>query len=105
MVSWHSSPPILIWKVSFKRVTSSERVFIDRVIATVSMWNEMGILNQLLKYKLLFVETSDFAETSLALDNYRKACDSGRGRILYLPFMAIANDDVCRRNLLVRGSW
>lgn len=49
------------------------------LLATVSMWNEMGILNQLLKYKLLFVETSDFAETSLALDNYRKACDSGRG--------------------------
>jgi DNA excision repair protein ERCC-2 len=45
----------------------------------------MGILNQLLKYKLVFVETSDFAETSLALDNYRRACDSGRGTSI-LPF-------------------
>lgn len=52
------------------------------------MWNEMGILNQLLKYKLLFVETSDFAETSLALDNYRRACDSGRGTLWRLPNLA-----------------
>jgi DNA excision repair protein ERCC-2 len=43
------------------------------------MWNEMGILSQLLKYKLLFVETNDLTETSLALDNYKRACDSGRG--------------------------
>ncbi|ORX49400.1 DNA repair helicase [Hesseltinella vesiculosa] len=48
----------------------------------VSMWNEMGILNEAWKYKLIFVETPDAAETSLALANYRKACDNGRGAIL-----------------------
>eukprot|EP01119_Soliformovum_irregulare_P012540 TRINITY_DN3266_c0_g1_i1.p1 TRINITY_DN3266_c0_g1~~TRINITY_DN3266_c0_g1_i1.p1 ORF type:complete len:778 (+),score=213.38 TRINITY_DN3266_c0_g1_i1:151-2484(+) len=49
----------------------------------ISMWNEMGILNQALAHKLLFVETPDVAETSLALENYRKACDNGRGAILF----------------------
>ena len=49
----------------------------------VSMWNEMGLLNSVLTNKLLFVETPDPAETALALENYRKACDSGRGAVLF----------------------
>ncbi|KAG0181117.1 DNA-dependent ATPase of the nucleotide excision repair factor 4 complex [Apophysomyces sp. BC1034] len=48
----------------------------------VSMWNDMGILNEAWKHKLIFVETPDAAETSIALANYRKACDNGRGAIL-----------------------
>ncbi|KXN70441.1 DNA repair helicase [Conidiobolus coronatus NRRL 28638] len=48
----------------------------------VAMWSEMGILNQAWKHKLIFVETPDAAETSLALENYRLACDNGRGAIL-----------------------
>ncbi|RUS24950.1 DNA repair helicase, partial [Jimgerdemannia flammicorona] len=48
----------------------------------VSMWNDMGMLNEAWKHKLIFVETPDAAETSLALENYRKACDNGRGAIL-----------------------
>ncbi|ORZ03452.1 DNA repair helicase [Syncephalastrum racemosum] len=48
----------------------------------VSMWNDMGILNEAWKHKLIFVETPDAAETSMALANYRKACDNGRGAIL-----------------------
>ncbi|CAG7833873.1 unnamed protein product [Allacma fusca] len=36
----------------------------------------------LLKYKLLFIETQDAAETSLALFNYIKACENGRGAVL-----------------------
>ncbi|RGB34175.1 hypothetical protein C1646_760892 [Rhizophagus diaphanus] len=48
----------------------------------VSMWNDMGILNETWKHKLIFVETPDAAETSLALENYRTACDNGRGAIL-----------------------
>jgi DNA excision repair protein ERCC-2 len=35
-----------------------------------------------LKQKLLFVETSDFTESTFALQNYRKACDNGRGAVL-----------------------
>nr|CAG8465117.1 15422_t:CDS:10 [Entrophospora candida] len=48
----------------------------------VAMWNDMGILNEALKNKLIFIETPDAIETSLALENYRKACDNGRGAIL-----------------------
>lgn len=58
----------------------------------VSAWNEMvsrktcevsrlsltrqlgtqGILNEVLKYKLIFIETPDAVETSAALENYRR---------------------------------
>ncbi len=41
----------------------------------VAMWNEMGLLNSVLSNKLIFVETPDAAESSLALQNYKKACD------------------------------
>ncbi|TPX36511.1 hypothetical protein SmJEL517_g01355 [Synchytrium microbalum] len=48
----------------------------------VSAWNELGVLQEALKYKLIFIETPDAPETSLALENYRMACDNGRGAIL-----------------------
>lgn len=41
----------------------------------VAMWNEMGLLNGVLSNKLIFVETPDANESSLALQNYKKACD------------------------------
>lgn len=34
------------------------------------------------KHKLLFVETPDAMETSIALRNYREACNNGRGAVL-----------------------
>lgn len=49
----------------------------------ITLWNEMGMLSQLLEHKLLFVETPHFAETTLALENYRKACRCGRGAVLF----------------------
>ena len=49
----------------------------------VSNWYVQGIIDQVLKYKLLFVETQDSVETSLALVNYYKACENGRGAILF----------------------
>ena len=33
-----------------------------------------GLIDQLQKYKLLFIETTDAAETTLALANYQKVC-------------------------------
>ncbi|KAJ0512681.1 putative DNA helicase [Helianthus annuus] len=33
--------------------------------------------------KLVFIETQDVVETTLALDNYRKACDCGRGAVFF----------------------
>eukprot|EP00743_Colponemidia_sp_Colp-15_P011079 GILK01012308.1.p1 GENE.GILK01012308.1~~GILK01012308.1.p1 ORF type:complete len:767 (-),score=129.90 GILK01012308.1:182-2482(-) len=49
----------------------------------VSMWNEMDVLKQILQHKLLFIETKDVVETTLALENYRRACDVGRGAIFF----------------------
>ena len=40
------------------------------------------MLDQIFQHKLIFIETPDPVETSLALDNYRKACDNGRGAVL-----------------------
>lgn len=48
----------------------------------VAAWNDMGILTEVWKHKLIFVETPDANETSIALENYRRACDNGRGAVL-----------------------
>ena len=34
-------------------------------------------------HKLVFIETQDVVETSLALDNFRRACDCGRGAVFF----------------------
>ncbi|KAI4301268.1 hypothetical protein L6164_034562 [Bauhinia variegata] len=49
----------------------------------VNSWNENGILKEIMQHKLVFIETQDVVETTLALDNYRKACDCGRGAIFF----------------------
>eukprot|EP00127_Corallochytrium_limacisporum_P002319 Clim_evm107s109 gene=Clim_evmTU107s109 len=49
----------------------------------VSKWHDLGVLKKVLKYKLLFIETQDQTETALALENYRKACENGRGAVLF----------------------
>lgn len=74
----------------------------------VSKWNDMGILQvwfevdrwvchvcvrantymplpyqELMSHKLLFIETQDVVETTLALDNFRRACDCGRGAVFF----------------------
>jgi len=48
----------------------------------ISMWQGMGILDEVWKYKLILVETPDAQETSLALETYRTACSNGRGAVL-----------------------
>jgi DNA repair helicase (rad3) len=56
----------------------------------ISEWDAMGILRQLTKHKLVFIETKDVVETTLALDNFRRACDSGRGAV----FLSVARGKV-----------
>ena len=56
----------------------------------VSEWDAIGILRELTKSKLVFIETKDVVETTLALDNYRRACDCGRGAV----FLAVARGKV-----------
>ncbi|CAG2177999.1 unnamed protein product [Oppiella nova] len=48
----------------------------------VSVWYEQGIVDNIQRHKLLFIETQDSHETSLALYNYVKACENGRGAVL-----------------------
>lgn len=56
----------------------------------ISMWHEMGIINALFSKKLVFIETPDIVESALALDRYRRACDSGRGAV----FLCVARGKV-----------
>lgn len=46
-----------------------------------------------MQHKLVFIETQDVVETTLALDNYRRACDCGRGAV----FFSVA------RSVLIKG--
>ncbi|KAL3275707.1 hypothetical protein HHI36_020456 [Cryptolaemus montrouzieri] len=48
----------------------------------VASWYDQGVIDSLQRYKLLFIETQDSAETSFALMYYIKACESGRGAVL-----------------------
>ena len=43
----------------------------------------LDIIQDLMAYKLLFIETQDVVETTLALDNFRRACDCGRGAMFF----------------------
>ena len=56
----------------------------------VSAWKELGIIEQLLQLKLIFIETKDIVETTLALDSYKRACDCGRGAL----FLSVARGKV-----------
>lgn len=58
--------------------------------AIISEWDGMGIMRQLTRTKLVFVETEDVVETTLALENFRRACDSGRGAV----FLSVARGQV-----------
>lgn len=51
----------------------------------VAAWNELGMLQELLNFKLIFIETPDAAETSIALENYRQVCKS---------WIIVGNDDL-----------
>lgn len=59
-----------------------------------------------MQHKLVFIETQDVVETTLALDNFRKACDCGRGAV----FFSVARYDIiehipldiCTPHLLIR---
>lgn len=49
----------------------------------VSLWAETNIITAISRNKLVFVETPDYRETETALQNYKKACDNGRGGVLF----------------------
>lgn len=47
-------------------------IFFTDGVQVVAAWYDQGLLSSLQKYKLIFIETQDSAETSLALFNYIK---------------------------------
>ncbi len=56
----------------------------------VRKWHEMGVLKATLAHKLVFIETTDVLETTLALENFKRACDQGRGAV----FLSVARGKV-----------
>merc|ERR1719242_163433 len=53
-------------------------------------WSKLGLLQSIMENKLIFIETKDIVETSLALNSFKKACDCGRGAI----FLSVARGKV-----------
>lgn len=49
-----------------------------------------SILDRVLEHKLVYIETPDIVETTLALENYKRACDCGRGAV----FLSVARGKV-----------
>ncbi|KAA8491366.1 DNA repair helicase XPD [Porphyridium purpureum] len=49
----------------------------------IQAWSETGVLQRIAELKLVFIETPDTIEASLALDNFRRAVDQGRGAVFF----------------------
>ena len=45
--------------------------------------HDPSLQQELMQHKLVFIETTDVLETTLALDNFRRACDCGRGAAFF----------------------
>eukprot|EP01036_Dinobryon_divergens_P032636 gene32636-42270_t len=56
----------------------------------IGEWDKMDILKDVMAHKLLYLETKDVVETTLALDNFKRACDCGRGAV----FLSVARGKV-----------
>ncbi|ELP88051.1 DNA repair helicase rad3/xp-D, putative [Entamoeba invadens IP1] len=48
----------------------------------ISHWDEMDVIGNILLNKLLFIESKNAEETSIAFQNYRLACHSGKGAVM-----------------------
>ena len=54
--------------------------YMEEVVGT---WAKGKVLEQITSNKLLFIETQDVVETTLALENFKRACDCGRGAVFF----------------------
>jgi hypothetical protein len=96
---WPSSLAISIWNPLLQPGMTWYAKFLDCTgLDLLFFLHDQGILNEVWKHKLIFVETPDANETSIALENYRRvrellqsqlpilnihqACDNGRGAVL-----------------------
>jgi len=53
-------------------------------------WDRLQVFERLLEKKLVFIETKDVVETTMALENYKRACNCGRGAV----FLSVARGKV-----------
>lgn len=47
------------------------------------VWLASDVINTVMKYKLVFMEAEYASETSIALENYKRAIESGRGAVFF----------------------
>lgn len=52
----------------------------------INEWDETGFIRNLLENKLIFVETTNYKEKTIIMQNFKIACDNGRGAILFSTF-------------------
>jgi DNA excision repair protein ERCC-2 len=55
-------------------------LFLDEIL---KMWDQTGVVTKILEHKLLFIETRGEQDASLMIDNYKRACLTGRGAMLF----------------------
>lgn len=65
-------------------------LYLESVVAT---WYDHGIINDLQRHKLVFIETQDDAETSLALLNYTKVRDTRSAKSHNWVLFLLSNKD------------
>lgn len=63
---------------AWNEMVSGSTTFLG-IFSTLTLLSMQGILNEALKHKLVFIETPDAAETSVALENYRRVCRISSG--------------------------
>ena len=52
--------------------------------AYICLFNDIGLFNKILDYKLVFIEEKNSQRLATILCNYKNACENGRGGILFL---------------------
>ena len=76
--------------ITSKFESRSDPSVIKNMEEVVCEWSKLSLLHSIMQHKLLFIETKDIVETSLALDSFKAACDCGRGAI----FLSVARGKV-----------
>ena len=79
-------------------------LYMETVVAT---WYDQGVIDDIQKHKLLFIETQDAAETSLALLNYIKARITRAMDSILLPccvHLSFCPNNFCRVPIVLDAS-
>ena len=49
----------------------------------ITKWQQQGVLDKIWPHKIILTETPDAQESSVALEIFKKACDNGKGALLF----------------------